>query len=207
MSNYLKEVDTVSKIWAVLLISIMIVGCGSLSGSRNIIPVPDENITVLKRTKGVAVEKNNIIVIVVPLKEVKEFDGFGIIIVNKTPNWISIRREECMLVQDGKVIYPLDQDKALARLGAGYKPKMPSELNADIYEWRREVNTIKSRASTKVVDEDKKISIITGSKETLYLYFNTQGNTSPIQIILPNIFNESTKEKTSFSFRFEITKK
>ncbi|MGB9595300.1 MAG: hypothetical protein ACPL7B_03375 [Candidatus Poribacteria bacterium] len=196
-----------NKIWAIFIISILIAGCGALNASRNINPIPDENVTILKRTKGVATEKNNIIVAVVPLQDVKELDGFGVIIVNKTPNWISIRKEECMLVQDGKVIYPLDQNKALARLGAGYKPKMPNELNADIYEWRKEINTIKSSANTKVVDEDKKISIITGSKETLYLYFNTQGNTSPMQIILPNIFNESTKEKTSFSFRFEITKK
>ena len=87
---------------------------------------------------------------------------------------------------------------------------MPGDLSADIYEWRRDINTISSRSShtnTKVVDEDKKISIITGSKETIYLYFNNQGNKAPIQIILPNIFNEATKEKTSFSFKFEIAKK
>jgi len=197
----------VSKIWAILFISILIAGCGALNAARNINPVQDENVTVLKRTKGAAMEKNNITVIVVPLQDVKELDGFGIMIVNKTPNWISIRKEECMLVQDGKVIYPIEHEKAMARLGAGYKPKMPNELNADIYEWKKEINTMKSRTNTKVVDEDKKISIITGSKDTIYLYFNTQGNTSPMQIIIPNIFNEATKEKTSFSFRFEVTKK
>jgi hypothetical protein len=120
-----------------------------------------------------------------------------------------------MLIQDGKITYPLDNEKALSRLGAAYKPKMPVDLSADIYEWRRDINTIvnsrSSNTNTKMVDveisEDKTISIITGSKETIYLYFNNQGNTAPIQIILPNIFNEATKEKTSFSFKFEIAKK
>ena len=201
-----------NKLWAILLVSALFAGCGALNATRNIIPIPDESMTVLRRTKGVALEKNNIVVAVVPLPDVKDLDGFGIVIVNETPNWLSIKREECMLIQDGKITYPLDNDKALARLGAVYKPKMPGDLSADIYEWRRDINTISSRSSsnakvTKVVDEDKKISIITGSKETIYLYFNNQGNTAPIQIILPNIFNEATKEKTSFSFKFEIAKK
>jgi len=200
----------VNKLWAILLVSVLLAGCGALNATRNIVPVPDDTMTVLKRTKGVALEKNKIVVAVVPLADVKELDGFGIMIVNETPNWLSIRREECMLIQDGKISYPIDNDKALSRLGAGYKPKMPAELNADIYEWRRDINTISSRGSntnTKVVDEDKKISIITGSRETIYLYFSNQGNKAPIQIILPNIFNEATKEKTSFSFKFEIAKK
>ena len=201
-----------NKLWAILLVSALLAGCGALNATRNIIPVPDENMTLLKRTKGMALEKNHIVVAVVPLPDVKELDGFGIMIVNETPNWLSIKREECMLIQDGKITYPLDNEKALARLGAVYKPKMPGDLSADLYEWRRDINTISSRSSsnakvTKVVDEDKKISIITGSKETIYLYFSNQGNTAPIQIILPNIFNEATKEKTSFSFKFEIAKK
>jgi hypothetical protein len=207
-------VKIVNKLWAILLVSALLAGCGALNATRNIIPVPDESMTVLKRTKGVALEKNNIVVAVVPLPDVKELDGFGIVIVNETPNWLSIKREECMLIQDGKITYPLDNDRALSRLGAGYKPKMPGELSADIYEWRRDINTISSRSSntnTKMVDveisEDKKISIITGSKETIYLYFNNQGNKAPMQIILPSIFNEATKEKTSFSFKFEIAKK
>jgi hypothetical protein len=208
-------VKIVNKLWAILLVSALFAGCGALNATRNIIPVPDESMTVLKRTKGVALEKNNIVVAVVPLPDVKELDGFGIVIVNETPNWLSINRGECMLIQDGKITYPIDNKKALSRLGAGYKPKMPGELSADFYEWRRNINTIissrSSNTNTKMVDveiiEDKTISIITGSKETIYLYFSNQGNKAPMQIILPNIFNEATKEKTSFSFKFEITKK
>jgi len=198
----------VSKLWIILLVSALVAGCSALNAARNINPVPSEDITILRRTKGAASEKNNIIVAVVPLSDVKELDAFGVMIVNETPNWLSVREEECMLVQDGKVTYPLDKTKALSRLGMGYKPKMPGELNADIYEWRRDINTISSRnVNNRVVDEDKKISIIKGSKETIYLYFSTQGNTAPMQIIIPNIFNEATKEKTSFSFKFEIAKK
>lgn len=201
-----------NKLWAILLVSALLAGCGAFNSARNIVPVPDENMTVLKRTKGVALEKNKIIIAVVPLPDIKQLDGFGVMIVNETPNWLSIKKEECMLVQDGKVSYPLEDAAALARLGSDFKPKMPGELSADLYEWRRDINTISSRSSSKskagkLIDEDKKISIITGSKETIYLYFNNQGNKAPIQIILPNIFNEATKEKTNFSFKFEIAKK
>ena len=195
-----------NKLWAILLVSIFFVGCGSFRSTRNIAPLPSEEMTTLRRTKGVAMIKNDIAVVVVYLQDVKDLDGFGVMIVNETPNWVSIKQEECMLVQDGQVKYPLDNKKALARLGTGYKQKMPGELSVDVYEWRRDINNKNSKGS-KVIDEDKKISIITGSRENIYLYFNTQGSTLPMQLIIPNVYNETTKERTSFSFKFEVQKK
>jgi hypothetical protein len=73
-------VKIVNKLWAILLVSALLTGCGALNATRNIISVPDESMTVLKRTKGVALEKNNIVVAVVPLPDVKDLDGFGIMI-------------------------------------------------------------------------------------------------------------------------------
>ena len=202
----MNEVKIVNKLWVMFLVSILLVGCGGFRSSRNLIPVPTEEETVLKRTKGVAMTKGNIFVVAVPLQDVKELDGFGIIIVNETPNWISVKQEECMLVQNGKVIYPLENKRAFARLGAGYKPKMPDLLSSDIFEWRKDVNSKNSKGS-KFSDEDKKLLIVTGSRESMYLYFSTQGNIAPMQLIIPSIYNETTKERTNFSFKFEVQKK
>lgn len=195
-----------NKLWAILLLSIFLMGCGGFRSTRTFIPLPNEDMTVLTATKGLVTTKNNISVAAVPLQDVKELDGFGIVIINDTQSWISVKQEECMMIQDGKVAYPLETDKALARLGTGYKLKMPNEFNADIFEWRKDINN-RSSKSTKVVDEDKKISILTGSKDTIYLFFSTQGNMAPIQLIIPNIYNGTTKERTNFSFKFEIQKK
>jgi len=123
----------------------------------------------------------------------------------------------CMLIQDGKVKYPLSDSKAAARIGTGYKSKMPDELAVDISNWRRDINTRSSRASktldTKVMDKDAdgnpiiKLSLVPGSKETFYLYFSTEGSTTPMQLIIPNVYNETTKERTTFTFQFMVEKK
>ncbi|HGJ65266.1 TPA: hypothetical protein ENS27_07730 [bacterium] len=194
-----------NKLWAIPLI-FLLAGCGSFGASRNIVPIMNPDMVYLSNTKGVATTKNGISVVAVYLQDVKELDGFGVMIINETPNWISLKKEECMLVQNGQVIYPLDDEKAKARLGMGYKAKMPDGLIADIYQWRRDIN-LKPLKDTKVVDKDKKISIITGARDNIYLYFNTQGNNAPMQLIIPNIYNENTKERTSFSFGFVLEKK
>lgn len=195
-----------NKLWAIFLVSIFIVGCGGFNSTRSIVPLPNEEMTILKLSNGVAMTKNGISMAVAPIQDVKELDVFGVLVVNDTSNWISIKQEECMLVQDGKAVYPMETKTALARLGSGYKAKMPNTFIADVFEWRKDINNRSSRSS-KVVDEDKKVSIVTGSKDTIYLYFNTQGSNAPMQLIIPNVYNETTKERTSFSFKFEIQKK
>lgn len=194
-----------NKLWVIPLI-FLLAGCGSFGATRNIVPVPEPEMTYLKNTKGVATTKNSISIVVAPLHDVKEIDGFGVMIINDSSNWISLKKEECMLVQNGQALKPLKNTKVLSRLGANYQFQMPTELTSDIYEWRRDVNT-KSSVDTKVVDEDQTISIISGSRENIYLFFSTQGNTAPVQLIVPNIYNETTKQRTSFSFRFEFEKK
>jgi hypothetical protein len=196
----------VNKLWAIFWVSIFIVGCGGFRSTRNIVPLPNEDMTILKQSNGVAMTKNGISIAVAPIQDVKELDAFGVLIVNDTPNWISVKQEECMIVQDGKAVYPMETATALARLGSGYKQKMPNTFIADVFDWRKDINN-KSSKGSKVVDEDKKVSIVTGSKSTIYLYFSTQGSNAPMQLIVPNVYNETTKERTSFSFKFEIQKK
>jgi hypothetical protein len=198
-----KGVSTVGRFWIVLLI--VLTGCGGLHATRDILPVAEPDVTVLPRTKGAAATKDNISVIVVPLQDVKELDGFGIMIVNESSHWVSFKKEDFMLIQSGEVRYPVSDTQVYTRLGGGYKPTMPSGLNVDIFEWRPSVNERSSRGLGSV-DKEKTLSIISSAKEKLFLYFKTRDDMAPLQFIIPNIYNEATKQRTRFSFRFTVEK-
>jgi len=197
-------VKIVSRFWAVLLV--FVTGGAGVNATREIVPVAESDSTILPVTKGVAATRDDISVVVAYLKDVKALDGFGVMIVNETSHWISFKKEECVLIQSGEVRRPLDDPQVAARLGGSYKPKMPEGLAGDISEWRRDVNSRVSRGF-KVSDEDKTLSIISGTRETVYLYFNTREDTAPIELIIPNIYNEATKQRTRFSFKFVVEKK
>jgi hypothetical protein len=83
---------------------------------------------------------------------------------------------------------------------------MPDELKVDIFDWRRSVNSLNSR-DLKIVDENKKISIMGGTKETIFLYYRTNNSISPMQLIIPNVYNETAEQRTRFSFSFNVEKK
>jgi len=191
------------RFWVILLI--VLAGCGGLHATRNILPVVEPDVAILPKTKGVAATKDNISIVVVPLQDVKELDGFGVLIANESSHWISLKKESCMLIQSGEVRSPLSDSQASARLGSAYKPSMSSELSVDISEWRRSVNASKLQ-TTKVVNEDKKLSIIGGAKEKFFLYFKTKDDTAPMQLIIPDIYNEATNQRTRFSFKFNVEK-
>jgi len=203
-----RGVYIVSRAWAASLITILLIlsGCG-LNATRNIVPVPDPDLTFLMRAKGLAVVKDGIAIVVVPLPDVKELDGFGIIIVNETTHWVSLNKADCILIQGGEATKPMTRSQSAARLGSGYKAKMPDALKVDISDWRRSVNFMgKRNRNMDVTAEDDKISIIGGTREDLYFYYRTQGNTAPMQLIFPNIYNEATGQRTRFSFKFNIEK-
>ena len=192
-----------SRTWVVILI--VLAGCGGLSVTRDILPGAGPDVTVLPRTRGVAATKDNISVVVVPLQDVKELDGFGVLIVNESSHWISFKKEDFMLIQSGEARYPVSDTQVLTRLGGGYKPSMPGDLSIDIsLEWdRQDVNMMRSRG-LQIVDEDKKLSVMRGTKEKIFVYFKTRDDMAPMQFIIPNIYNEATKQRTRFSFKFTV---
>jgi hypothetical protein len=199
-----KGVRIMNKIWVIIL-AVLLFSCG-LNTTRNILPLPDADVAMLPRSKGLATTINNISVVAVPLHSLKELDGFGIMIINETPNWLSFKREDCVLIQGGEARYPLTDKQVSARLGSSNKPTMPEELKMDIFDWRRNINALYTR-DLKIIDEEQKISIMTNTKETVFIYFKTTDSTSPMQLIISNIFNESTKQRNRFSFKFNIEKK
>lgn len=196
-----------SKFWLITVVCLLIVlvGCG-LNVTRNIVPVVETGVTMLPRTKGLAASRDGVSLIVLPLQDVKELDGFGVVVVNETPNWVSFKKEDFILIQDGKGRRPLTDNQVNNRLGSAYKPKLPDEINVDIFEWRRDVNVITTR-DLNIIDEDKKISVMSGTKDKFFIYFTTLDSIAPMQLIISNIYNETTKQRTRFSFKFTIEKK
>ena len=197
-----------NRYWAIFpaVFLAILTGCG-LNATRTILPVAEADITVLPRSNGVAANRDGISIVVVPLASVKELDGFGVIIANETTHWVSLEKKDCILIQGGDAKQPMTREKVSARLGSSYKAALPKELSIDISGWRRSINLRRSRSrKLKILDEDEKISIMGGTKETIYLYFNTQGEEAPMQLIFPNIYNESTGKRTRFSFKFSIEK-
>jgi hypothetical protein len=192
------------KFWVIVLV--VLAGCGGMRATRDILPVAEPDVVILPRSRGVGATKDNISVAVIPLQDVKDLDGFGVLIVNESPNWISLKKEDCMLIQSGEVRYPLSEAQASSRLGSSYKPRMPGELNIDIFEWRRDINMMNSR-DLKIMDEDEKLSIMRGTKERIFLYFRTRDDTAPIQLIIPKLLNEATEQRTLFSFKFAVERK
>ena len=188
--------------WVILLV--VLTGCG-LNVTRTIVPVPDQDSVFLPQSKGIAATKDDISVVVVPLPDVKEADAFGVLIANESSHWISFNKKDFVLVQSGKVRHPMSDAQINAAMGT-YKPKMPSQLNADIFDWRRSINLASPRGS-RVIDKDKTISVIRGAKETVYVFFRASDDLSPMQLIIPNIINGDTGTRTRFSFKFIITKK
>jgi hypothetical protein len=190
----------------VLLIIVALAGCAAMRATRIIRPEIGQDETALLMTNGVAATKGNISVVVSPLENVKELDGFGIMIINESSNWVSFKKEDFVLIQDGVASKPVSDTQVATRLGGSYKPEMPTGINTDIFQWRRNVNNMSSHG-LRIVDEEKSLSVMGGSKEKIFVFFNTRDSTAPLQLIIPNIYNEKTKERTRFSFRFTIEKR
>ncbi|MBD3184158.1 hypothetical protein GF312_17875 [Candidatus Poribacteria bacterium] len=189
----------------IILLTIVLAGCG-LNVTRNILPVADQDVVILPRVKGAASHKNEISLIVVPLEDVKEADAFGVMIVNESSHWLKFKKEDFVLIQGGDVRKPMSESQVNVRMGASYKPTMPKELTADLYEWRKSINIRDSRGF-RVIDEDKTLSVMRGNKEVIYVFFKTTDDISPMQLIIPNIQKEETGERIRFSFTFEVEKK
>jgi hypothetical protein len=196
-------VRIVRKFWIILLI--ILAGCG-LRATRDILPVPNPDVIVLPRVKGIAATKESISIAVVPLPDVKELDAFGVIIANESPNMLTFSKEDCMLIQSGQVRYPLTDNQVYKRLGSSYQPSMPSGLNMDIYAWRQSVNLRSSRGLEGMIKEEKRLSIMGNAKEKIFLFFKTQDDMTPLQFRIQNIQNETTGQRTWFSFKFNIEK-
>ena len=93
-------------------------GCSALQPVQ-IVPQFDAEAVILPQTGTVIYEKDGITAMAVPLNDVKAVDAFGILIFNRTGNWVSFKRKDCQLLdQAGNVTKPIDKSQESFGSGA-----------------------------------------------------------------------------------------
>ncbi len=186
-------------------------GCSTLQNtfetafqSERIVPVFDPEATILMRSGSAAYVKNGITAIAVPLNNVKEVDAFGIIVFNSTDHWISLRQEDCsMLDQSGKVHKPIHRSQHTFYLGNNFTPKMPPEFREDF----RDNRVLRSMGDfVPLPSEDiEKTTIMPKRRVRFFLYFHKRSvESSNFRIIVPKVHSEFTDIETTFVFKFEV---
>ncbi len=184
----------------------MIVGCASFQ-TRTIVPAIDQGATIFPKTGAVASTKSGLVVLSVPLNDVKEVDAFGVIIVNETQNWVSFYKNKCVLLdQNGSTFNPLSKSEEHFHLGKRFKPKMPPEFKMELFSWRHGIVGRGSIPGMPLEDLQKTL-VMPGSKRQFFLYFKKRSvQSSRLTLIIPNVYNEVSDEKTTFAFKFDVQK-
>ena len=204
-----KHIPLNLQLLAILLLTNL--GCSTLQNTfetafqtERIVPVFDPEATILMRSGSAAYVKNGITAIAVPLNNIKEVDAFGIIVFNSTDHWISLRQEDCsMLDQSGKVHKPIHRSQHTFYLGNNFTPKMPPEFREDF----RENRVLRSMGDLVALptEDIKKTTIMPRRRVRFFLYFHKRSvESSNFRIIVPKVHSEFTDTETTFVFKFEV---
>ena len=184
-------------------------GCSTLQTAFQtvrIVPVFDPEATILPRSGTIAYVKNGITAMAVPLNDVKAVDAFGIIVFNSTDHWISLRQEDCsMLDQSGKVYKPIHKSQHTFYLGKNFTPKMPPEFREDF----RENRVLRSMGDLVPlpIEDIEKTTIMPRRRVRFFLYFHKRSlKSSNLRVIVPKVHSEFTDTETTFVFKFELQK-
>ena len=196
-----------------LILLLASLGCSTLQNTfetafqtERIVPVFDPEATILMRSGSAVYVKNGITAIAVPLNNVKEVDAFGIIVFNSTDHWISLRQEDCsMLDQSGKVHKPIHRSQHTFYLGNNFTPKMPPEFREDF----RDNRVLRSMGDLVALptEDIKTTTIMPRRRVRFFLYFHKRSvESSNFRIIVPKVHSEFTDTETTFVFKFEVQK-
>lgn len=184
-------------------------GCATLQNAfqtERIVPIFDPEATILPRSGTVAYVKNGITAMAIPLNDVKAVDAFGVIVFNSTDHWISLRQEDCsMLDQSGKVYKPIHRSQHTFYLGKNFTPKMPPEFREDF----RESRVLRSMGDLVPLPREdiEKTTIMPKRRVRFFLYFHKRSiKSSNLRIIVPKVHSEFTDTETTFVFKFEVQK-
>ena len=188
-------------------------GCSTLQTAfqtafetERIVPIFDPEATILPRSGTVAYVKNGITAMAIPLNDVKAVDAFGIIVFNSTDHWISLRQEDCsMLDQSGKVSKPIHRSQHTFYLGKNFRPKMPPEFREDF----RENRVLRSMGDPVALPSEdiEKTTIMPRRRIRFFLYFHKRSiKSSNLRVIVPKVHSEFTDTETTFVFKFEVQK-
>ncbi len=201
-----------SYIIILLVLTISIVGCGKLRNFANdlirperIVPVFDPDATITPQSGTVIYEENGIVVMVVPLHDIKNVDAFGVLIHNRTDHWISFEKEKFwMQDQAGNIVQQLSKAQQAFHLKKNDKPKFPPEFAADIFRWDRTIS-IQGDHAVLPSEDLKKTNVMPKRTLRFPIYFPKRSLKSKnLRIVIPGITSEFNEQQTTFTFRFRV---
>ena len=196
-----------------LLVLVMsVVGCNKLGNFANdlirpeqIVPVFDPDATIAPQSGTVIYEKNGIVVMAVPLHDVKNVVAFGILIHNKTGHWISYEKEKFwMQDQAGNIVKQLSKAQEAFHLKKNFKPKFPPEFAADVFRYDK---TIRAQGDHAVLPTEdlKKTNVMPRRTIRFPIYFPIRSLKSKnLRVVLPGVTSEFNDQQTTFTFRFRV---
>lgn len=191
---------------------ISVAGCNKFQNFANdlirperIVPVFDPNATITHQTGTVIYEQNGIVVMAVPLHDVKNVDAFGILIHNRTSHWISIEKEKFwMQDQAGNIVKQLSRAQEAFHIKKNSKPKFPPEFAADVFRYDK---TIRAQGDHAVLPTEdlKKTNIMPRKTIRFPIYFPKRSLKSKnLRVVLPGITSEFNDQQTTFVFKFRV---
>ena len=202
----------ISHMLVILTISVSLGGCASFTDSVNdflrperLVPVFDPDAHITPQTGAIIYVKNGIVAIAVPLHDIKNVDGFAIILHNRTNHWVSLIKEDCqMLDQSGEIVKQIDRSQYSFYFKKNFKPKLPPEFAADVFRWDKTIR-IQGDPAVLPTEDLKKTNIMPKNTHKFYVYFKKRSNKSKnLRIIVPRITSEFNGDQTTFVFKFRM---
>ncbi|MDE0042312.1 MAG: hypothetical protein OXT74_09765 [Candidatus Poribacteria bacterium] len=200
-----KHTQLGTEIMAFLLLA-TILGCSALQPVQ-IVPQFDAEAVILPQAGTVIYEKNGITAMAVPLNDIKAVDAFGILMFNRTGNWVSFKRKDCQLLdQAGNVTKPIDKSQESFFLGKNFKPKLPPEFAMELFRHDRTLRT--QGSSVALPQEDiERTTIMPNHRTQFFLYFRKRSiKSTSLRVIVPKVSNDFEDTETTFVFKFEVVK-
>lgn len=192
--------------YLMLLLLAVIPGCSALQPVQ-IVPQFDAEASILPQTGTVIYEKNGITAMAVPLNDVKAVDAFGILMFNRTGNWVSFKRKDCQLLdQAGNVTKPIDRSQESFFLGKNFKPKLPPEFKMELFRHDR---TLRARGDSIALPREdiERTTIMPNHRTQFFLYFRKRSiKSSSLRVIVPKVRNDLEDTESTFVFKFEVRK-
>ncbi len=193
-------------------LSISTIGCAKMRDGfvnffrpERIVPIFDPDATITPQTGTVIYVENGIVVMTVALNDVKKADAFGVLVYNKTNHWISLKKEDCrMLDQAGNIVKQIDESQQSFYFGKNFKPKLPPEFGADVFRYDKTIR-VQGGHAVLPTDDYKKTNVMPKNSSLFYLYFPKRSiKSNSLRIIIPGVTSEFNDQQTTFVFKFKV---
>lgn len=195
-----------------VVMSVSLLGCAKMQNfaadifrPERIVPVFDPDAIITQQTGTVIYEENGIVAMAVPLNDVKNVVGFGILIYNKTDHWISLNRDDCqMLDQSKNMIKQIDKSQHSFYFKRNFKPKLPPEFAADVFRYDKTIR-VQGDYAVLPTEDLMKTNIMPKHSLQFYIYFpKSSAKSTNLRVIIPKVTSEFNDQQTTFVFKFRV---